>query len=81
LRDHVLAKRSKIGAEYVVMTKVAQIEIAPDAHLSEVHMTMIESDGFQTTYGLDLSVAKPLAESLPRQIAQIERAAKSETKQ
>jgi hypothetical protein len=81
LQGHILSKRSRIGAPAVFQTSVAQVRLNTDAHVTEIHLTMIAQNGAEATFSLPLNVAKPLAERLPARIAEIENQKRKHTKQ
>jgi hypothetical protein len=71
LRHHVLAKRSREGAEAVALTPVAQIELNTDLHDSEIHLAMIDGHGAKEGFLLTLDLAQSLLHRLPTFVARL----------
>ena len=81
LWGRILSKRPRIGAPRVFQTPVVQVRLDTDAHVTEIHLTMISQNGAEATFSLPLNVAKPLAERLPARIAEIENQERKRKKQ
>lgn len=79
LRDRLLPKLSRPGADAISVTPVVQVGLNTDLHKTAIHLTMIDQNGAQMTFSLPPQVARPLADRLPVRIAEIE--AEKPTKQ
>lgn len=80
LRDQLLPKLSRPGADAISVTPVVQIGLNTDLHKTAIHLTMIDPNGAQMIFLVPPHVAKLLADRLPVRIAEIE-AEKPPTKQ
>lgn len=81
LRDRILARQSRPGAEAIAMTPVAQIALNVDFHKSEVHLLMIDRHGARTGFALPPEIARELAERLPVRLDEIDVAMKVRPRQ
>jgi hypothetical protein len=73
LRDHILAKHSREGAEHspVAVTPVAQVGL-DDGSLGEtIHLTMIGPSGSRAIFELPLQIADLLMQRLPPRLARL----------
>lgn len=73
LRSHVLAKRSREGADAVMLTPAARIELNTDLHNSEIHLAMIDRHGASAWFSLSLELARLLRDGLPPRVSEIEK--------
>jgi hypothetical protein len=73
LMGRILARRNPAtaGAEAVLVTPVAQIELNEDLLTQEIFLTLIDPNGGRLTWSLPIPLAENLIERLPKRLAEL----------
>jgi hypothetical protein len=71
LKDQILARRSRPGADAIVLTPVAQFYLNVDHHKTEIQLTMIDRRGARMGFSVPPHVAQSLIEPLRARLADI----------
>jgi hypothetical protein len=73
LKDQLLPKLSRPGADAVLMTPVVRVGLNVDLHKTAIHLMMIDPNGAQMAFSLPPELGRSLAERLPARLAEIEK--------